>query len=50
MAGKTQTGVARQRLDKKICMKCGAVLSVNMVRCRKCRSSKLRAKHKEAKR
>lgn len=50
MAGKTQTGVARQRLEKKVCMKCGAVLSKNAKHCRKCKSSKLRTKHKEAKR
>ncbi len=50
MAGKTQTGVARQRLNKKICMNCGAVLSPNVTYCRKCKTSKLRTKHKEAKR
>lgn len=37
-----------RRLDKKICMQCGATNASKATRCRKCRTSHLRVKAKEA--
>ncbi|HEC87100.1 MAG TPA: 50S ribosomal protein L40e [Thermoplasmatales archaeon] len=35
-------------LEKKICMKCGAINSIRATRCRRCRSKDLRVKAKES--
>jgi large subunit ribosomal protein L40e len=34
-------------LNKKVCMKCGAINAQKAVRCRRCRSKELRVKAKE---
>jgi large subunit ribosomal protein L40e len=38
----------RRLLEKKICMKCGAINSIRAIRCRRCRSKDLRVKAKES--
>ena len=38
-----------RNLDKKICMKCGATNPPSAKRCKKCGSTQLRKKHKDAK-
>ena len=40
----------KSRLDKKICLECGAVNSSRADKCRKCHSKKLRRKAKEPRR
>ncbi|MCK4327476.1 MAG: 50S ribosomal protein L40e [Candidatus Diapherotrites archaeon] len=41
---------AKARLNKKVCLKCGALNAPKALKCRKCHSKKLRRKAKEPRR
>lgn len=43
-------GYAKARLNKKVCMGCGALNAMKAEKCRKCHSKKLRRKAKDPRR